>query len=250
MRHILRMIALVSIVTVALTAAIFANRQTDTEATAQAKPEEITIAHGSDRRPSETATDWVTYADHVVVVTPVSEKEIAPAQTELQRGEGLLLRNVELRVGDVLWSRPGATTAPSAFAWTAYGWHFKDGSTANRIKMAGEGDSRLELGHTYVMAIQWEPARCSEGDSVPAGWRGLGTGSTMPFDGGVLGQGESEGKNQSATQARALADTSSGVLEEQMAGRTATDLARVLDSAQPVAPQQFGPAARSSAACE
>ncbi len=248
-----RMTAVAALLAVAVIA-LFATQQdhstAGTDTTARTDTEQITIAHGSDRRPNETATDWVTYADHVVVVTPVSESEIAPAQTELERGEGLLLRHVQLRVDDLLWSRPDAPEAPTSFGWTAYGWHFKDGSTDNRIKMAGEGDSRIELGHTYVMALQWEPARCSEGDHVPASWRGLGGGSTIPFDAGVLGQGESEGRVQSAAQVRAAADAAGGTLEEQMAGKASTDLTRVLESAQPAEPQDFGPSARASVPCE
>ncbi|WP_406454699.1 hypothetical protein OG782_25520 [Streptomyces sp. NBC_00876] len=250
MRRTPRMIALFSTVVATLTAGLIAAQQGDTSAHANA--EKITIAHGADRRPNTSATDWVTYADHVVVVTPVSEKDIAPTTTELKRGEGLLLRDVELRVDDLLWSRTGSPKAPSTIDWAAYGWHFKDGSTSNRFKMAGEDESRLELGHTYVMAIQWEPARCTEGDNVPAGWRGLGASSTIPFDNGVLGQGEMEGRIQSADQARAATTAAEGSLEEQMAGKTSAALTQALSSAQPAQPaqpQNFGPAARTTA-CE
>ncbi|WP_437012917.1 hypothetical protein [Streptomyces sp. enrichment culture] len=70
------------------------------------------LAHGADRHPAQTATDWVTYADHVVEVTPVSEREIAPSQDEADRGEGLILRKVTLRVDKVLWSSDTAAKAP------------------------------------------------------------------------------------------------------------------------------------------
>ncbi|MFE9247992.1 hypothetical protein [Streptomyces sp. NPDC007088] len=90
----------------------------------------------------------MTYADHVVAVTPVSEREIAPIASEIERGEGLIQREVTLKVTGVLWSRPGST-APKSFPWVASGWQFTDGSTADRTETAAREDSRIESGHTY-----------------------------------------------------------------------------------------------------
>ena len=53
---------------------------------------------GRDRYRSSTAADWVSHADHVVVATAVSEKEVPPAQSEIDRGEGLIGRSVEMHV--------------------------------------------------------------------------------------------------------------------------------------------------------
>ncbi|MGH3384356.1 MAG: hypothetical protein ACRDO1_07250 [Nocardioidaceae bacterium] len=219
--------------------------------TAPTREQAIVIAHGSDRLPNQTASDWVTYADHVVVVTPRSEKPMRPSKEEVDRGEGLILREVTFSVDDVLWSRPGADqAAPDTFAWTAYGWQFTDGDLSKKVKMAGEGEPRIEGGHQYVMAIEWQEARCSPGDVVPAQWRGLGADSTLPYDGNVIGQGEVEGKRQSVGQAREAANTAGAdaSLEDAMAGRDAAALDKALRSAKPVAKQQFGPP-ESKATC-
>ncbi|MDT0489569.1 hypothetical protein RM717_03500 [Streptomyces griseus] len=104
-----------------------------------------------------------------------------------------------LRVDKVLWSRAApARTAPVTFDWTAHGWQFT-GDT--RTKMAGEDQPRIEKGHRYVMALQWEPPRCDPDDGdTPGRWRGLGAESTIPYDNGVLGQGESQGHVQPGTR--------------------------------------------------
>jgi hypothetical protein len=187
--------------------------------------ERIVFGNGDDRLPNQTGADWVTYADHVVAVTAISESEIAPSEAEVKRGEGLLLRDVTLKVDHVLWSRDNADQpAPQSFRWTAYGWQFKGGKTSNRVEMAAAGEPRIEEGHSYIMAIDWQDARCSPGDVLPGQWRGLGADSTIPFDGGVIGEGETAGLEQSAEHARQDAkppDDPNFSLEDMMAGRDA-----------------------------
>lgn len=120
---------------------------------------EVLIAHGDDRLPSTSATDWVTYADHVVAVQAVSERASALTSTELERGEGLLGRTVHLRVTDVLWSRDNAHAAPTTWQYRGTGWTFTDGDPDNRTPVALAEQPRIEPGHRYVLAISWVPAR-------------------------------------------------------------------------------------------
>ncbi|MEU9402712.1 hypothetical protein [Streptomyces sp. NPDC048242] len=198
----------------------------------------VVVAHGADRHPSQTATDWVTYADHVVEVTPVDERDIPPSQEEVDRGEGVILRGVTLRVDKVLWTRSGATqAAPASFDWTAYGWQFTDGDVHNRTEMAGEGQPRIETGHHYVMALEWEAPRCVPGDGeLPGRWRGLGSESIIPYDNGVLGEGEFQGRPLQLKAARATAldpgdpDYS---LRDEFTGHTAAELADRLTGTAP-----------------
>ncbi|MGW1898984.1 hypothetical protein ACWCQB_16390 [Streptomyces hirsutus] len=224
-----------------------------------AKSGYVIVAHSSDRHPSQAATDWVTYADHVVAVTPVAEKEISPTGEEIERGEGLILRNVTLRVDGVLWSRSAPDKpAPTSFEWVAHGWQFTDGDTANRTRMTGEHQPRIELGHSYVMAIEWQEPVCAEAegdDRIPGQWRGLGSDSNIPFDGQVLGQGESEGKVESAARARAATEAESDPddpnysLKDQLTGQGAPDLIRALQDAEP-ATNEAAAAQSPATACE
>lgn len=203
----------------------------------------IMLAGGDDRFPSQTATDWVTYADTVVQVTPVSAEEIPPTDTEVDRGEGMILRDVQLRVDKVLWTRPGFTRgAPDTFDWTAFGWYF-DGDTTDRTEVSGEDTPRIEAGHKYVMALAWSPERCSEGDHVPARWISLGADSVIPVDGGVLGQGEEQGEVSTAAEAEADAaevPVSTQSLEDKVTGDPVAALTAKLQAATPTTEADYG----------
>lgn len=205
---------------------------------------DIVLGQGADHLPNQTASDWVTYADHVVVVSATGEREIAPAAQEVERGEGTVGRTVTLSVDKVLWSRSDARRpAPDVWEYSAMGWQFLDGDTEKRTKMALVDQPRVELGHRYVMAITWEEAACSPGDAAePAQWRGLGEGSELPFDGGVIGQGELEGRPRTAAQARSTREAGDDAgLEDQLAGRGEEALIQALEAAQPREPEAFGP---------
>ncbi|MFG3340918.1 hypothetical protein [Glycomyces sp. NPDC048151] len=207
----------------------------DPQGVAEAQPE-VMLGDGSDHLPSLTAADWVTYADHVVVVEAVEEQAIAPTAEELERGEGVIGRIISLTVEDVLWSREGATqAAPATWEYSGLGWYFVDGDLDNAVEMAFLELPRIEVGHQYVMAIRWEKAVCDEdGEYTRAQWRGLGEGSEIPYDGGTLGNGESEGTMQSAAAfaAEAEDEVDQGV-EEVLAGDTADALVSALNSAVP-----------------
>ncbi|MER7048392.1 hypothetical protein ABT391_26465 [Streptomyces jumonjinensis] len=206
--------------------------------------ETVLIAEGKDRRPSQTAEDWVTYADHVVVVTAVSERETPPALIEIERGEGLTGREVTLRVDEVVWSRGGAPrAAPAEWKRASTGWRFTGGSTSNRTKMAMRDQPRVETGHRYILALDWEEAKCSPGDEPePAQWHTLGEGAVVPYDNNTIGEGEMEGRHLQATQPRA--ETGPDMrLEDQLAGLSADDLAKALNAAKPAQTVQPGSAA-------
>ncbi|MET8331639.1 hypothetical protein [Streptomyces sp. NPDC005181] len=192
---------------------------------------------GKDRYRSSTAADWVSNADHVVVATAVSEKDVPPAQIDIDRGEGLIGRSVEMRVDQVLWSREGAGhPAPQTYARQSTGWVFDD-EPANRHEYALHGRPRIEPGHSYVIALHWEPARCSEGDEPDAaGWVGLGSGSTLPFDEGTLGKGEFEGTERPAPSPSAAARATTGdgaPVADLLTGQGADKIKELLATASP-----------------
>lgn len=203
---------------------------------ASALEPETLLAHGSDHLPSVTATDWVTYADHVVVVEAVAEEAIEPSEEELERGEGIIGRTVTLAIEDVLWSREDAPqAAPETWEFSAAGWVFEEGDLEGAQEMSLTDFPRVEVGHQYVMAIRWEEAVCTAGgDALPAQWRGLGEGSEIPFDDGTLGNGESEGTVQDAEAFAADVDVhADDGVEELLAGEGADALAGVLENATP-----------------
>ncbi|MEO3765040.1 hypothetical protein [Streptomyces sp. B5E4] len=99
---------------------------------------DIIVAHGKGRLPNHSVSDWVRYADDVVVVTATAEKELPANEDEVELGAGYIPREVALEVEDTVWSRSGtARPAPEAgFAWPAAGWTFDEDGKA---PMAMEG---------------------------------------------------------------------------------------------------------------
>lgn len=127
----------------------------------------ILMADGDDRLPSITATDWVTYADHVVVVTAASERRLPISPTEAQRGEGLIGRTVTMKV---LWSRKDAANpAPTSWTYNAAGFAFAKGDPA-AVPMALHDRPRMEVGHQYILVIACPLLAPAKSPNRPVGW--------------------------------------------------------------------------------
>jgi hypothetical protein len=187
------------------------------------------------RYSTSTASDWVTYADHVVVATVVSEKQLDAVR--MDDNFGVLIRSVTLEVDDVLWSRdePSAPMTQS-LTMQAMGWSYPDGDTSDLTRNAVEDSPRLEIGHTYIVALDWVPARCDVGDDPePAGWVYLGSDAVLPYDDGAIGKGELEGREQTVAEVQATSDPSDPnfSFEDSMLGKSAAELAAVLAAASP-----------------
>ncbi|MEU5161288.1 hypothetical protein AB0G74_17000 [Streptomyces sp. NPDC020875] len=231
-----------TIAVAAMTAALLTGTSVVSAAPDRPAEDGPVTVHGLDRLPSETAEEWVASADHVVSVTATSATEVPPTAEEVARGEGVIGRTVDLTINNVLWSRPAAAQpAPTTWQYSAAGWQFKNGDLVNRREMALHGQPRVEPGHTYIMAIAWQAAQCGEDGTTPAGWVGLGGGSEVAFDNGVIGNGESEGKVTPVTAlsgkaARALPivpPIQERPVKEAMNGRSSTALVNVLNSIEP-----------------
>lgn len=206
------------------------------EAAETAGPAEAVVSgEGRDRTASTTAVDWATYADHVLVVTVADEVQHKASAGEIERGEGMISRTVKLRIDKVLWSAPDAPQPPPAtLDMSAAGWVFNDaeGRTGG-VKFVLRHSSRLEKGHTYVKAVEWIDDPCSA-DPERGSWDGLGSGDTIPFDKGVLGVGEFEGKVQTVEKAKAsFRDFSASDLRAQMVGASLDKLTAGLKNAKP-----------------
>jgi hypothetical protein len=134
--------------------------------------------------PSDTITDWVTYADHLVVVTVAGERKLAPTADEKKAGEGYIPRVINLRIDRVLWSRSGAPAAPTSFETDLDGWQFKgDQRTAVRL----QGEPMMVVGKEYVLPIVY----FSKTKRVPnSGWSTLSPNSIFPYQNDTLGKGD------------------------------------------------------------
>jgi hypothetical protein len=213
---------------------------------AQGPADPVVKGDGRSRTASTTADDWATYADHVLVVTVADEVRLKPSAEEIERGEGMIGRTVKLRVDKVLWSAPDAPqSAPAKLDLSAAGWVFNDGEgQADGVKFSLRHSSRLEKGHTYVKAVEWIDDPCSD-DAKQGSWEGLGSGDTIPYDKGLLGAGEFEGRLQTLDQAKAefqsLGVTAASDLRAQVVGTSLDQLTAGLKGAKVSKEEGYGP---------
>lgn len=110
------------------------------------------------RYPYETADDVVTYSDHVVLVTAVSEIELpndAPPE-RAAAGEGEVYRRVTFRVERSLWSRAGAPAAPAEFTSVWWGWLVENHA---RRPVTAHGAPWVRVGSRYVLPLAFENGR-------------------------------------------------------------------------------------------
>lgn len=188
---------------------------------------------------SWTARDWVERAEVVAVVNVTGERRGTSTGAGDGTGDQFVERWVTLGVERQLWKRAGgpALTSGSTLEVSASGWVARaDGSTA---PLAYGGMPRLEVGHTYVVALL---ARVCETDATEAAsWSALGSGAVIPADDGVLGFGESEGR----IVAGDVDQTTLGSLERQLLGDGADAVAAALD-AVPADVPSLAPRVRTS----
>ena len=133
----------------------------------------MVVGEGSDRFPSETLSDWASYADQLSVVTVVDESEIAPPSEVLELGEGYVGRTLTLRIERTVWNRKGGPTARGTFRTTVQGWVLQEGV---RRPFAVAGGPRLEVGERYLTPL----VRVTGNE-----WITLSTGATLPLEGEV-----------------------------------------------------------------
>lgn len=100
--------------------------------------------------PTESFTDWVSYADQLSVVDVVADRKLWRSPDPGAPPDKYVGRSVEIRVTETAWRRPNAPVAPDRF-WTVtdFGWLNDRGI---RPITFGEGP-RLEVGQRYLMAL-------------------------------------------------------------------------------------------------
>lgn len=130
--------------------------------------------------PSRTVVDWVSYAARVSEVVVLSEAEIPPAATVLERGEGYVGRRVVLRIGETFWASsgalpPGASPTPTEVDVVVAGWVLMKGE---RFLFALEDSPRFEVGGRYVLPLVTLVDRSPAG-SMRVAWGPLTTTSVF-----------------------------------------------------------------------
>jgi len=162
---------------------IGAGTGTSAGSSAPAKPKVI-VADGDNLLPSGTATDWVTYGDHLAVITVTGERALAAPAEEQAAGEGFISRVVSVHVDKLLWSRPGAPAAPTVMDWDLDGWTCQ-GDVKTPLRL--DGEPLLPVGNTYVVPITYLSVTATVS---AAGWSPLSVDSILPYGNETLGTGD------------------------------------------------------------
>ena len=130
--------------------------------------------------PSQTAQDWVSYADHVVVATPTRERDTNRQDYAKGAVAYTADRLVSFRTDRRLWSAKSPRHAlGSGFDLVAPGWKAYRPSGTRVAQMAVDSP-RFQAGHTYLLAVRWHEGA----------WAVLGEGASVPFDDHTGDRGE------------------------------------------------------------
>ena len=104
--------------------------------------------------PQDTASDVVSYADQVSLVTAISETRVPDVPSE---GDGRLdARHVTFRIERTLWHREGAPSLEGTFVTGHGGWVFTSANDGPKVegKFVPElGALWIEVGSQYVMPL-------------------------------------------------------------------------------------------------
>lgn len=114
--------------------------------------QEPTFAETDAPFPSNTASDVVSYADHVALVPAVSQVETTPTASPSRgtAGESTIARTITFRVDRTLWSQPNAPAPPGRLTAMWWGWLIRDGK---RVPFVVDGMPWVVIGAQYVMPI-------------------------------------------------------------------------------------------------
>jgi hypothetical protein len=211
----------------------------------------VVVAESLDLLSSATAEDWVRHASVVAVVTVIGEQAGDIAEDDRDRGEGTIRRDVEMRVDERLWTRPG-TSVPDRVVVGTTGWAWSDGRPGERARFVNAGRPWFEVGQQYLVALAHWPATpeaelttCADVPE-PGGWGPLGQYAAAPVTRDVIGVGELEGDRRSLADALDAANgpeelaVEGGTLRGRLYGRTVDAVAPALEEAAAVtAPEEI-----------
>jgi hypothetical protein len=127
----------------------------DSGSAAASGTERIVYGEGLVAFPQDTASNVVSQADRVVLVTAEAATEIrdnAPS-TQAAAGDGLINRNVTFRVDRTLWRPAGAKALTGRFSAVETGWVVHN---FRRSRFVLRGSPWIQVGSQYVMPVAFE----------------------------------------------------------------------------------------------
>lgn len=206
-----------------VTAAVAAGGHDPAPAPAAAPLEKV-YAEGLAALPSDSLSDWTSYADYVVdaVATRVDRSRLTA--DEIASGEGLAVRLVTMQVSEILWTSPTAHPQPATLVIPDGGYLLKPDKPERQLVTADT--VTLEVGHHYLMPIFYD-------QHFHPAWQGLNAATFLPFDDGVAGRGTEliGADRQPVTALKAAADPRDS--RRTLWGRNAPTIRASLAAAKP-----------------
>jgi hypothetical protein len=174
--------------------------------------------------PYDTASDVVSYADQIALVTAVSsadhpDENVDPEQA---KADGWMVgRDITFHVDQVVWHRDGAPLLTGDFSSLTAGWWVRPDGTKHKFKLGGT--AWVELGDRFLAPLALDNGA----------WSMMWPFDTFPVKGGVL----------------APLDTQHGELADRIAGLDLAKAGQVFAAARPdpLAARHFDLGARARA---
>jgi hypothetical protein len=116
----------------------------------------VMSADGSSLYPSQTASDVVSYADQVSVVTAIAEKDVPDANVdpEQEKADGhMVARYITFRVDETVWHRDGAPSLTGTFTAFLDGWWVKG---SDRQAFVVDRAPFIEIGARYLTPLAYD----------------------------------------------------------------------------------------------
>ncbi len=172
----------------------------------------ITLADPYERVSSGSAASWVAVADAVVTARLIDEARPKTNESDPE-WDGMTPRTGVLEIVDVLWTSPepkNKLAADETIKLNLTGWVTQSERGEMRFGMAGQ--SRIEVGHQYVIALAWLEPECDPDDgNRPGEWGAIGSGGIIPADDNILGNSEFEGKAITPNAPKNLGNSSTSI---------------------------------------
>jgi hypothetical protein len=150
--------AIAGLVTVAVVVAVIAIAATHHGT----RPQGIS-AEGAARFPYYTATDVVSYADQVSLITAVSSVEHPDENVDPEQAKAdgwAVLNNITFRVDRTLWHRDGAPALTGEFTTLSNGWWVRPDGSRQRFQVGGS--AWVEVGDQFLAPLAFDNGKWSE----------------------------------------------------------------------------------------
>lgn len=105
---------------------------------------------GAKRVPDESLTDWVSYGDHLALVTVTGDRMLPVDPATRETGEGIVGREIDVRIDRMLWSRDQAPRLPEVVSFNDVPYAYEHGKTT---PMTFNGTSGYQPRERYLMLL-------------------------------------------------------------------------------------------------